>query len=332
MPVKKMIAMFCVLTLCLGVLSGCGNAQKKESAQPAETETIAPAEMESAAEAETEAALTETKAEPQTADPADPDYLFADLDLSDLSDLEEAADRILATPELHTGEAIDEKAVPEGYNNFGITETQAQAGIVLSAYIYGTALEKNFEQSLETKVQEINSKLTPYSLTQKLTADLQTGGDDSENVIVEMVFEGTAGMSKVPPTLICLSTDGGKSWDYRLTSYLYEAVKCSGNDFAFTSNYLGNTAADPKPVLIVFENMGESIWEKEIGIEPTEGMGLYEADVLAIEKGEDGQTRVKVGYREQSDLETEDVYFQTMLYSRDGEGIALSEDEEAEAE
>lgn len=182
---KKMIAMFCVLTLCLGVLSGCGNAQKKESAQPAETETIAPAEMESAAEAETEAALTETKAEPQTADPADPeaadpDYLFADLDLSDLSDLEEAA--------------------------------------------------------------------------------------------------------------------------------------------------------DPKPVLIVFENMGESIWEKEIGIEPAEGMGLYEADVLAIEKGEDGQTRVKVGYREQSDLETEDVYFQTMLYSRDGEGIALSEDEEAEAE
>ena len=320
--VKKLIATICLLTFCLGLLSGCGNSQKKESTQSAETE--------SAAEAETEAALTET--EPQTEDPDDPEYLFADLDLSDPADLEEAADRILATPELHTGEAIDEKAVPEGYNHFGITKTEAQAGIVLSACMYYTGLGKNLDPALETKAQEINSKLTPYSLAQKLTADLQPDGGNSENVIVETVFVGTAGMSKVAPTLICLSTDGGKSWDYRLTSYLYGAIKCSGSDFAFTSNYLGNTAADPNPMLIVFENMGESIWEKEIGIEPAEGMRLYEADVLAIEKGQDGQIQVKVGYREQSDMQTEDMYFQTMLYSRDGEGIVLSEEEEEQAE
>lgn len=317
---KKLIATICLLTFCLGLLSGCGNSQKKESTQPAETE--------SAAEAETEAALTETEIEPEA---ADPDCLFADLDLSDPADLEEAADRILAIPDLHTGEAIDEKAVPEGYNDFGITKTQAQAGIVLSACMYYTALGKSPDQTLETKAQEINTKLTPYSLAQKLTADLQPGGDNSEDVIVETVFVGTAGMSKVPPTLICLSTDGGKSWDYRLTSYLYGAVKCSGRAFAFTSNYLGNTAADPEPVLVVFENMGENIWEKEIGIEPVQDIELYEADVLAIEKGEDGQTQVRVGYREQSDPQTEDAYFQTMLYSRDGEGLLLSvEEEEAE--
>ncbi len=325
---KKAIAILCALTLCLGALSGCGNSQKKESAQPAETESAA--ESESAADtqtappAETEtAAVTESEAEPSRE--ADEDYLFADLDLRDPADLEEAADRILAIPELHTGEVIDGKAVPEGYNNFGITKTEAQAGIVLSACMYYTALGKNPDQTLETKAQEINSKLTPYSLTQKLTADLQPDGGSPENVIVETVFVGLAGMSKVPPTLICLSTDGGKSWDYRMTSYLYGAIKCSGNDFAFASNYLGNTAADPMPTLVVFENMGESIWEKEIGIEPAEGIVLYEADVLAVEKGGDGQTQVKVGYREQSDPQAEDKYFQTMLYSRDGEGMVISE-------
>ena len=52
---------------------------------------------------------------------------------------------------------------------------------------------------------------------------------------------------------------------------------------------------------------------------------LYEADVLAVEKGGDGQTQVKVGYREQSDPQAEDKYFQTMLYSRDGEGMVISE-------
>lgn len=321
---KKTIAMLCILTLCMGVFAGCKKSEKNETVQPAETESAA--ETETAAPVETEtAAVTETEAEPSQA--ADEEYLFADLDLSDPAGIEKAADRILETSELHTGDAINQKAVPEGYNDFGITKTEAQAGIVLGAYTYYVALGNNPDESLDTKVQEINIKLAPYSLAQKLTEDLQPGGEGSGNVIVEMVFEGTAGMSKVPPTLICLSTDSGKSWDYRLTSYLYGEIKCSGSDFAFTSKYLGNTASDAKPVLVVFENMGESTWEKAIGIEPLSCAEYFDADILSIEKGEDSQTKVKVGYRGQFDPQTEGMYFQTMLYRRDGDGEVLSKDE-----
>ena len=322
---KKAIAMLCILTLSLGVFAGCGKSKKNETAQPAETESAAVTETAAPAETETPV-VTETEVE--TSQTTDEEYLFADLDMSDPADIEKAADRILAISELHTGDAIDQKAVPEGYNDFGITKTEAQAGIVLGAYTYYVAKGNTPEDSLTAKIEEINTSLSPYSLSQKIPANLKPDGADSDPVFVELVFEETAGMSKVPPTLLNLSTDGGKSWEYWLNSYLYGAIKCSGSDFAFTSKYLGNTASDARPVLVVFENMGENIWEKEIGIGPASCAGYFDADILSINKGEDGQIQVKVGYRGQFDPEAEDMYFQTMLYSKDVDSEVLSRDED----
>ena len=322
---KKTIAMLCILTLSFGVFAGCKKSEKNETAQPAETESSA--ETETAAPAETETAPA-AETEKETFQEADEEYLFADLDLSDPADIGKAADKILAIPELHTGDAIDQKAVPEGYNDFGITKTEAQAGIVLGAYTYYVAEGNTPGDPLTAKIEEINTSLSPYSLSQKVSANLKPDGADSDSVIIELVFEGTAGMSKVPPTLICLSTDSGKSWDYRLTSYLYGEIACSGSDFAFTSKHLGNTASDAKPVLVVFENMGETVWEKEIGIEPASCAEFFDTDILSIEKGKDSQTKIKVGYRGQFDPKAEDMYFQTMLYGRDGEGEVLTRNED----
>lgn len=322
---KKSIAILCILTLCLGVFAGCKKSEKNETAQPAETESAA--ETETAAPAETETTVV-TETEVESSQAADEEYLFADLDLSDPADIGKAADRILEISDLHTGDVIDQKAVPEGYNDFGITKTEAQAGIVLGAYTYYVAKGNTPEDSLTVKMEEINTLLSPYSLSQKVSANLKPAGSDSEPVFVELVFEGTAGMSKVPPTLLNLSTDGGKSWKYWLISYLYGGIKCSGSDFAFTSKHLGNTASNPEPVLVVFENMGENIWEKGIGIEPAKCAEFFDADVLAIEKEENGQTTVKVGFRGQFDPQEEDMYIQTMLFNRDGDGEVISKDED----
>ena len=67
---------------------------------------------------------------------------------------------------------------------------------------------------------------------------------------------------------------------------------------------------------------------KRIGIEPASCAEFFDTDILSIEKGKDSQTKIKVGYRGQFDPKAEDMYFQTMLYSRDGEGEVLTRNED----
>lgn len=324
---EKTIAVLFILALCLGVFAGCGRFQKKETAQPTETEMSVETtgtETESAAE-------TETAAIPGTEEngfmEADEEYLFADLDLRNPADIETAADRILAISDLSGAGKVDQKAYPDGYNYFGVMKSHAQGGLVQCAYEYYLHREGEAPDSLTAKIRELREYVKPFSFTRKETSIRENGSD----VIVELELTGAHGMSKVPPTLLCISRDQGQSWKYWLISYAYDFLyyNTSTDDLAFASKYLGNTASNPEPVVVVLENMGEKIWRKETGLFTPKYEWYFESDILALEEGENGQAEVEVGCRGMYDPELEDTYIQISRFDSASEnGEVLRQDGE----